>query len=92
MAIMTSRMQYANINQSNILCSLCLTAADCTNVAAPANGARSSDMGTIYSGSDVTLTCSSGFTLIGGATSTCTDGTLSPDISGTTCGKDNYSL
>ena len=75
------------MHTSDILFALCLTAADCTNVAAPAGGARSPDMGTIPSGSAVTLTCSSGFTLVGDTTSTCTDGTLSPDIAGTTCGK-----
>ena len=75
------------MHTSNISFALCLTAADCTNVVAPANGVRSPDMGTLPSGSAVTLTCSSGFTLVGGDTSTCTDGTLSPDIAGTTCGK-----
>ena len=75
------------MHKSNISFALCLTAADCTNVAAPAGGARSPDMGTIPSGSAVILTCSSGFTLVGDTTSTCTDGALSPDIAGTTCGK-----
>ena len=80
-------MNIYDMHTSNILFALFLTAADCTNVAAPAGGARSPDMGTIPSGSAVTLTCSSGFTLVGGATSTCTDGTLSPIITATTCGK-----
>ena len=76
------------MHKSNIsFAFICLTAADCTNVDVPANGVRNPDMAMIPSGSGVTLTCSSGFTLVGGATTTCTDGTLSPDISGTTCGK-----
>ena len=75
------------MHKSNISFALCLTAADCTNVDAPTNGERSPEMGTISSGSDVTLTCSSGFTLVGGDTTTCTEGTLFPDIAETTCGK-----
>ena len=84
---MVSCLQYIKMHKSNISFALCLTAADCTNVDAPTNGARSPEMNTISSGSDVTLTCNMGFTLVGGATTTCTDGALSPIITDTTCGK-----
>ena len=76
------------MHTSNISFALCFTAEDCINVAAPGNGGRSPDTGTIPSGSMVELSCSPGFTIVGDDTFTCTDGTLSPDIAaGTTCGK-----
>ena len=63
------------------------TGQDCTNVVAPINGARDPDTPNIDHTATVTLTCIEGYTLSGDDTSTCMGATLSPDISGTTCGK-----
>ena len=48
-------MNIYQMHNSNISFALCLTAADCTNVDAPTNGARSPEMNTISSGSDITI-------------------------------------
>ena len=49
------------------------------------NGARSPDMSTINHGAMLTITCNTGYTASGATQTTCTDGALAPDISGTVC-------
>ena len=35
----------------------------------------------------LTITCNNGYAAVGNVSSTCTSGSLTPDISGTTCGE-----
>ena len=72
--------------------------AQCTGFVAPSNSMRAPLTGDIAVGSALTLTCDSGYALVGEATGTCTDAadgtgaTFSPDLTSTTCGKLNLAI
>ena len=67
--------------------------AQCAGIAAPTNGMRAPLTGDIAVGMTLTMSCDSGYALVGDATGTCTDAadgtgaTFMPDVVSTTCGK-----
>ena len=66
-----------------------ITEASCTAISVPDNGAVSpSGTNLVNHGTVVTITCEEpAYTAVGGTTTTCTDGSYTNNIEGTTCGE-----
>ena len=71
----------------------CSIIAQCTAETAPLNGVRTPDVADIAVDATLTLSCDTGYALVGDAIGTCTDAgdgtspTFNPVLSATTCGK-----